>query len=369
MTRHAALFASGCLVAWLALPLPAPGAEDPPAAAPESYKKVKFVGAPFVYYSPESKLAFGGGGIMNFRTGKRKAEIQPSSIWAYASYNMAHQFRVYVKPEIYLDHNNLVAHGTFIYARTPQYFYGVGNDTLASDKESYTPRTLLVRFGLKKRVYKRVFAGLQFDYQKVQMEKVEPGGILDTEDLVGSEGGNVSGLGLTVDWDTRDSVLFPRRGSFVQVDVDGYSAITEDYAGFFSFRIDARRYVAVGRGVMAIETYFHTNSGDVPFDRLALLGGESLLRGYYKGRFRDKGLLLLQAEYRVFVTKRIGVAGFAGVADVFPGIGEFRVEKLKYALGSGIRYLVNKRDNTTVRVDMAWGQASFGFYVTAREAF
>jgi outer membrane protein assembly factor BamA len=201
------------------------------------------------------------------------------------------------------------------------------------------------------------------------MEKVEPGGILDTEDLVGSEGGNVSGLGLTVDWDTRDSVLFPRRGSFVQVDVDGYSAITEDYAGFFSFRIDARRYVAVGRGVMAIETYFHTNSGDVPFDRLALLGGESLLRGYYKGRFRDKGLLLLQAEYRVFVTKRIGVAGFAGVADVFPGIGEFRVEKLKYALGSGIRYLVNKRDNTTVRVDMAWGQASFGFYVTAREAF
>ena len=98
-------------------------------------------------------------------------------------------------------------------------------------------------------------------------------------------------------------------------------------------------------------------------------GGESLVRGYYKGRFRDKGLLAVQAEYRQLVTARIGIAAFAALADVFPGFGDFRVERLKYSIGGGLRYVVNKHDGTAVRLDLAWGQACFGLYLTAKEAF
>jgi hypothetical protein len=38
-------------------------------------------------------------------------------------------------------------------------------------------------------------------------------------------------------------------------------------------------------------------------------------------------------------------------------------------VGSGVRYMVNKREGTTLRMDMAWGKASFGLYFTAQEAF
>jgi hypothetical protein len=31
--------------------------------------------------------------------------------------------------------------------------------------------------------------------------------------------------------------------------------------------------------------------------------------------------------------------------------------------------MINKREGTNLRMDMAWGQASFGLYFTAQEAF
>jgi hypothetical protein len=93
------------------------------------------------------------------------------------------------------------------------------------------------------------------------------------------------------------------------------------------------------------------------------------MRGYYKGRFRDKDILAVQAEYRVMVTKRIGVVGFAGLAGVFPDFSEFDLKAIKYSAGTGVRYMINKREGTTLRMDMAWGKASFGLYFTAQEAF
>jgi hypothetical protein len=62
-------------------------------------------------------------------------------------------------------------------------------------------------------------------------------------------------------------------------------------------------------------------------------------------------------------------AGFAGLADVFPGFRDIGAGRLKFAAGSGLRYVINKRDGATVRLDLAWGQESFGLYITAREAF
>lgn len=344
------------------------GAEDPPAE--QSPYKARLIGVPFIYYSPETKLAFGGGGVFNFRVGRQKEEIRTSTVWAYASYNLARQFHVLVKPEVYLKRNALFAHGDIRYERSPQLFYGVGNDMPRSDEESFTPRILTVQLGVKRRLIGHLFAGLQYDFERLWMEKVEPGGILETAGLVGSGGGTFNGFGFSLDWDTRDAVLYPRKGVLIQTSADGYIGLAGGDVSYTSVKLDVRRYVAIGpRAVLAVQVYLHATGGDVPFHRLALLGGETLMRGYYKGRFRDKGLLALQAEYRVLLTKRIGVVGFAGLADIFAGLGEFRLEKLKYSLGSGLRYMINTRDGTTVRLDMAWGRASFGLYLTAREAF
>jgi hypothetical protein len=366
--RRLVLFLSLAVLAGPFRP-PAASAGQEPAKDTETYRP-RLIGVPFVYYSPETKLAFGGGGVVNFRAGRRKAETRTSSVWAYASYNLARQFNVMVKPEITLGGNDLYLGGLVRWERAPQKFFGVGNDMPAEDEESFTPRHFVVELGVKRRVRGPLFAGLRFDFERMVMEKVEPGGLLDAGDIAGSRGGSLSGFGVSLDWDTRDAVLFPRRGSFVQLTADAYGFVS---GGDFSFNrvvVDLRRYLPVGgAAVLAFQGYVYSTGGVVPFQRLAQAGGESLLRGYYKGRYRDKAMVAVQAEYRALITKRIGVAGFAGVGDLFPGWAGLRLEKLVYSLGTGLRYVVNRRDGTTLRLDLAWGRSSFGLYVTAKEAF
>jgi outer membrane protein assembly factor BamA len=332
--------------------------------------KARLIAIPFIYYSPETKLAFGAGGILNFRAGRDKERTRASTVWAFGNYTLAKQFQIVVKPEIYFERNRFFLSGNIRYERTPQIFFGIGNDMPSTAAESYTPRIVNFQVGVKKKILGHLFAGVQYDFEQTTMEYVEPGGMLSSGSITGSRGGLLSGFGVSLDWDTRDGVIYPRKGVFFQLALNTCAAMTGSDFTFTSLKLDCRKYFLVAPDqVLALQAYIRSTAGEVPFHKLAFLGGESLMRGYYKGRFRDKDILAVQAEYRVMVTKRIGVVGFAGLADVFPAFAEFKLKTIKYSLGTGFRYVVNKRESTTLRMDMAWGKLSFGLYFTAQEAF
>ena len=332
--------------------------------------KAHLIVIPLIYYSPETKLAFGGGGVLNFRAGRNKEQTRASTVWAFGTYNLARQFQVVVKPEIYFERNSFFLSGNLRYERTPQNFFGVGSDMPSTAEESYTPRIVNFQVGVKKKFLGHLFAGVQYDFEQMTMEKVEPGGMLEDGEIPGSRGGLFSGFGVSLNWDTRDAVLSPRKGVFFQLTADTYGAMTGSDFAFTSLKLDCREYFLVAPSqVLALQAYIRSTAGEVPFHKLAFLGGESLMRGYYKGRFRDKAILAVQAEYRVTVTKRIGVVGFGGLANVFPAFAEFNLKTIKYSVGTGFRYMVNKREGTTLRMDMAWGKRTFGLYFTAQEAF
>ena len=105
---------------------------------------------------------------------------------------------------------------------------------------------------------------------------------------------------------------------------------------------------------------------------MALMGGETMMRGYYYGRYRDKNMLAGQAEYRILpfsFSKRIGAAFFAGTAVVAPTIGSLRFDNLKLAGGAGIRYLVFPKKDIFVRFDVGVTKEGIGFYFFTGEAF
>jgi len=343
--------------------------EQEPIKPKEAYK-AHLIAFPFINYSPETKLAFGAGGILNFRAGRNKEQTRASTVWAFGTYTLARQFQVVVRPEIYFERNSFFLSGHLRYERTPQNFFGIGSAAPSTAEESYTPEIMTVQVGVKKKFLGHLFAGVQYDFEQMTMENVKPGGILSSGSLTGSRGGLCSGFSISVDWDTRDGVLYPRKGVFFQIAADTYGAMSGSDFAFTGFKLDCREYFLVAPNqVLTLQVYIKSTGGDVPFHKLALLGGESLMRGYYKGRFRDKNLMAVQAEYRVMATKRIGVVGFAGLADVFPAFSEIAFKTIKFSAGTGLRYMVNTREGTTLRMDMAWGKASFGLYFTAQEAF
>src|SRR5512137_653736 len=109
------------------LAVPAAAAEE--TSSPSDPYKSKFSGLPFAYYSPETKLAFGLGGVFNFRAGRNKETARTSSVWVFATYTLARQYSILLKPELYLKNNSLAFFGSLRYERSPQNFYGVGDDT------------------------------------------------------------------------------------------------------------------------------------------------------------------------------------------------------------------------------------------------
>lgn len=330
----------------------------------------RLVALPFIYYTPETSIAAGAGGVLRFKAGNRKERTRNSTVWAFGTYTLAKQFQISVNPAIYFEKNRFFLGGLARYERTPQRFYGIGSGATSSQAESYTPLIALIQVGLKKSLLGGLYAGVRYELEKTTITRTEPGGILDAAALPGSRGGLVSGFGVSLDWDTRDNVLFPRKGSFFQLVASTFGPVWGSEFTFNSLSLDLRRYFSPARDhVLAVQACFRFTSGETPFYRLSLLGGDSLMRGYYKGRYRDRDMIVLQAEYRVAIGGRFGLAGFAGVGQVFPRLSDIDLKSLKYSLGTGLRYSLDSRENTNVRMDLAWGIRSFGLYFTAQESF
>ena len=119
--------------------------------------------------------------------------------------------------------------------------------------------------------------------------------------------------------------------------------------------------------VLAIRGYGRGTSGDAPFFSLASFGSGADLRGYSPGRYRDKLMFALQSEYRWRFTERFGLVAFAGVGGVAPEIGQF--DELLPSIGTGLRYVLAKQNNVSLRFDAAWGRDEHTFYVGIGEAF
>ena len=81
---------------------------------------------PFAFYSPETSLAFGAGGIISFKLSE-KFSSKPSSITASGYYSINNQYDLTIQPEVYLADDKYKIWSKFNYGKIFDFFYGVGN--------------------------------------------------------------------------------------------------------------------------------------------------------------------------------------------------------------------------------------------------
>jgi outer membrane protein assembly factor BamA len=202
------------------------------------------------------------------------------------------------------------------------------------------------------------------------MVETEENGALAAGDVTGSGGGTLSGLGGWFNRDTRDNIFYSTQGSLCEISGAYYAGALGCDFDFGRYGLDLRKFFSMGeRQVVALQSLVVATSGDPPFQMLAQLGGDRVMRGYYNGRFRDRHAAVLQAEYRVKVWWRIGAAAFAGVGDVAHRPADFRIEDFKYSLGGGLRFLLSRQEGMNLRIDSAFGDGTSGFYITLGEPF
>ncbi len=253
----------------------------------------------------------------------------------------------------------------------PDRYFGIGNDTDPEAFESFTHEFFQLEGQLSVPITPSIFWGLYFDVQNSSLRKFEEGGELVSADILGSEGGFLAGVGPAFRYDTRDNVIYPSKGFFINV--RSLFSYVGDFA-YSNYTFDVRRYFSLrdDRDVLVVQLNATFTSGDeIPFYKLPQLGGSTRLRGLNNASvYRDRQMMLAQIEYRKHIIWRVGAVAFAGMGDVGNSLEDFQLSEMKYAAGAGIRFQILDDQKLNIRFD--YGLASnnqSAFYISLREAF
>ncbi|MFC2165565.1 BamA/TamA family outer membrane protein [Acidobacteriota bacterium] len=346
------------------------GADEEKEKSEKKSKDNSFIALPVIFYSPETKLAFGVGGGYYFRTVKGDALTNLSHLNGFMIYTLRNQFRITLAPDFYFKRNVYRLQGALSFSYFTDKLFGVGPDTTKDMEENFISRIYIFNLNLQRKIFLGFSGGIKLELARSTLVEVDEDGLLATGKILGSEGGISSGLGLALNWDTRDNINFPVLGSYHQAYVVFFRRTLGSDFHFTKYVLDCRKYFTfLASQVLAIQGYFSFISGDPPFQMMSLMGGQNNMRGYWMGRFRDKNLIIVQAEYRIPLVKRIGVVGFAGLGNVAERLSHFGRSDLKYSLGFGLRYAFNPKEKLNLRLDVGFTKEGAGFYITATEAF
>ncbi|WP_373331425.1 BamA/TamA family outer membrane protein [Salmonirosea aquatica] len=174
-------------------------------------------------------------------------------------------------------------------------------------------------------------------------------------------------------YDTRHNVLNVREGVFSELALLRYDKTWGSDFSFTTIISDNRFYKSINeRDVLAAQVLGQFNVGNTPFNQLAQLGGESINRGYYLGRFRDKNQLAAQVEYRMLpfpFAKRWGAAVFGSSGTVFNDFRKLSFDNIVWSGGAGVRFLIFPKKDVYTRLDVALTNEGPGFYFFIGEAF
>lgn len=337
---------------------------------------------PVVYYTPETRFAFGAALSMTFRFRRdhqlvrhdttyaatlRLDRPRPSNIQIIGAYTQNRQVLFYVPFQVFYNRNTYYVYGEVGYYRYTYNFYGLGLREVPA--ENYGVNFPRIRLNALRRIRPHLYAGGRYEYEDYDVTTVQPDGLLATGTVPGGLGSRMAGAGMGLFYDTRDNVFYPTKGVVADLTYLAHGRAIGSEFSYNRYVADVSSYVPLSqRAIVAINGFISLTGGTAPFNALSLLGSGKRLRGYYEGRFRDENAALLQTELRLNVWKRISAVIFGGIGILGDASRLLRFEAPKAAGGAGLRVRINN-DGLNIRADYGVGNRSTGLYITIGEAF
>ncbi len=337
-----------------------------------SIERPKFIAYPTLAYAPETKWELGVSAIYVYHA-NRDVKNRLSEINAFSFITLEQQYGLWMDHALYSDKSKWIMLGRVRLQQFPLLYFGIGPDTDGEELAQIDAGSISIRERVLRKVYKNLYLGFESDLHKLSNVSLTslsnepyemPAGLLKFRNI---------GLGLGLVYDSRHNVLNVREGFFGETGFLRYDDAWGSDFEFTSYFFDARYYHSLAESqVLASQIYFSEVQGNAPFSQLSLMGGESLMRGYYLGRYRDKTLLAAQSEYRFLpfpFSKRWGAAAFVGVGTVSAGATKLDMSKLKVTGGTGVRFLIFRSKDIFTRFDVAVSEDGLGYYFFIGEAF
>jgi len=321
-------------------------------------RKSQITPLPAISYSPETGATIGVIGDYYFDLAKGDTTVSRSRIRLLTAITSKGQFILEPGWELYTPKDNYRIFGEFRYRIFNDRNYGLGN----------TPNVILTHYEEQK---DGAFESQLLKYQPYDIK------ILFFEATFLKKIKPNLYIGPTIDYDnifdvkndsTRNSRFYPTNGFFGQFN-SSYNS--NNKGANYSFNtLDVRYYINVVKNhTFAARVFsqniFGANANEIPIFGLARFGGRKLVRGYYDGTYQHENALTFQTEYRLPFTfledsflpllGRLGAVAFFSGGQVYGNNQAFAFNNFRLACGAGIRFNINKKETTNVRIDYGFG--------------
>jgi len=343
-------------------------AETPAPEIAGVNKQQRWAAFPIIASSPETGLMLGGMLFHFFPTYKPEQQASTVDILAYGT--TEGQYAISFTPNLFLGNGSYRLNASFVASYWQANFYHIGNNS-PEEHEEYDSTNYSANLTLERRYFDSVILDLVGRYENTDMDIVA-GGILDSGNIPGAEDGEYIGAGLAFGYDTRDNTNAPARGLLARYEYITYDDEIGSSLDFDIQTLDLRYYTKtaiVENSVVALAAQMKSTRGDVPFRYLSSPDGTYILRGIENGRYKDKQMASLQAEFRFPIYAKFSGTFFAEFAQVADDFGDMEIDETKTSIGSGIRYALNPEQRFNIRADIAWVDDGIGVIINIREAF
>lgn len=324
---------------------------------------MSFLGGP--HYDTDTKLGLAVLGNIFFRLKNCDLSTQPSFTTLRLDFSTSGYVSTRLQGSTLIANDKRRFNYEVEFESLPSYFWGIGYEACdIGDNKSKMKRKQAHLVGeFLWRVAHNFYLGPAVKWDWVSANEIDKMFLLDGQPLTTRN----YGFGLTADYDGRDLITNAERGLYVHAGVLFFpKKLWNDYS--FT-RVDSRicYYHSIWRNaVIAAELKSQFNFGNPSWAMMAQPGDSYTLRGYFRGRYRDKHAISLQAELRHRIWNRLGAVVWGGCGSVFHDADGMK--KLLPNVGIGLRWEFRKRMN--VRVDYGWGRSGeHGFIFAMNEAF
>ena len=229
-------------------------------------------------------------------------------------------------------------------------FYGVGNDTLTTDRTGYAYSAFEAGVFTRVRASRALTLGGGLDAMRF-----EAGPLANT--MAATLAPVYARSQVFAAFDTRTSPGYTRRGSLFRADWSTYHQTNGRAHSFSRFDAEAQQYIPLLRenwviALRALASTTSTGAGqEVPHFLMPSLGGSRTLRGYSAWRFRDENRLLLTGEYRWSAGPFVDVALFLDAGKVSARASDLTSGPLTKTYGVGVT--LHTFTSTLARMEVA----------------
>jgi hypothetical protein len=334
-------------------------------------KDIDWFAFPYAFYTPETNLAVGAGGIVYFYLASDTL-TKPSSVSTSFFYSVDNQFDFSVIPEVYFERGEFYLYGYFSIGQYLDKYYGNGPTSVEIPDPEYLYEGIVIKGNFQWSFTETMKFGPIAEYQDRLILDKKSNPYLLSDTVLGSNGGNEFGLGAIASWDTRNHRFYPSHGHLFEASALFVSRALGGDFDYNRYKLDMRWYhplTDTEDHILGIQAFGSIVRGQPPFYDLSALGGKMIMRGYYTGRFRDFDYAAGQVEYRTRIIQRIGLVLFAGLGTVSSREYPIRAEDLKASYGIGFRYVFDLKEKIDIRADFGFGPGTSGVYFDIQQAF